>query len=88
VPSGGLSPDGSRWIPGRERFFLPVKVLGKLFRGNFLAFLSAAFRKKKLQFVGALANLKQPVAFERLVRQLRSKNWVAYAKRPLAVPSM
>jgi hypothetical protein len=86
VPSGGLSPDGTCWVPSRERFFLPVKVLGKLFRGKFLAFLAAAFRKKKLQFAGALAHLKKPVAFDRFLRQLRSKNWVVYAKRPFAGP--
>lgn len=86
VPSGGLSPDGTCWVPSRERFFLPVKVLGKLFRGKFLAFLAAAFRQKKLQFAGTLAHLKQPVAFDRFLRQLRSKRWVVYAKRPFAGP--
>jgi hypothetical protein len=86
VPSGGLSPDGSRWVPSRERFFLPVRVLGKLFRGKFLAFLAAAFRKKKLHFAGELAYLKQPVAFDRFLRQLRSKSWVVYAKRPFGRP--
>jgi hypothetical protein len=86
VPSGGLSPDGSRWTPSRERFFLPVKVLGKLFRGKVLAFLAAAFRKKKLQFAGVLACLKEPVAFDRFLRQLRSKSWVVYAKRPFGRP--
>jgi Putative transposase len=86
VPSGGLSPDGSRWVPSRERFFLPVRVLGKLFRGKFLAFLAAAFRKKKLHFAGELAYLKKPAAFDRLLRQLRSKNWVVYAKRPFGRP--
>ena len=86
VPSGGLSPDGSRWVPSRERFFLPVRVLGKLFRGKFLTFLAAAFRKKKLHFAGELAYLKQPVAFDRFLRQLRSKSWVVYAKRPFGRP--
>ena len=86
VPSGGLSPDGSRWVPSRERFFLPVRVLGKLFRGKFLAFLAAAFRKKKLHFAGELGYLKQPVAFDRFLRQLRSKSWVVYAKRPFGRP--
>jgi hypothetical protein len=86
VPSGGLSPDGTCWVPSRARFFLPVKVLGKLFRGKFLAFLAAAFRKKKLQFAGTLAHLKKPVAFDCFLRQLRSKNWVVYAKRPFGGP--
>jgi hypothetical protein len=86
VPSGGFSPDGSHWITSRARFFLPVKVLGKLFRGKFLAFLASAFRKKKLQCVGALAHLAMPSAFDRFLRQLRSKNWVVYAKRPFSGP--
>ncbi len=86
VPAGGLSPDGTCWVPSRERFFLPVKVLGKLFRGKFLAFLAAAFRKNKLRVAGALEHLKKPVAFDRFLRQLRSKNWVVYAKRPFGGP--
>ena len=86
VPSGGLSPDRSRWIPSRARFFLPVKVLGKLFRGKFLAFLASAFRKKKLQFAGSLGHLATPSAFDRFLRQLRSQNWVVYAKRPFGGP--
>ncbi|MGA2725507.1 MAG: IS91 family transposase [Bryobacteraceae bacterium] len=86
VPSGGLSPDRSRWIPSRARFFLPVKVLGKLFRGKFLAFLASAFRKKKLRLAGTLAHLATPSAFDRFLRQLRSKNWVVYAKRPFGGP--
>jgi hypothetical protein len=86
VPAGGLSPDGACWVPSRARFFLPAKVLGKLFRGKFLAFLAAAFRKKKLRLAGTLAHLKKPVALDRFLRQLGSQNWVVYAKRPFAGP--
>ncbi len=86
VPSGGLSPDRSRWVPSRARFFLPVKVLGKFFRGKFLAFLASAFRKKKLRFAGTLTRLATPGGFDRFLRQLRSKNWVVYAKRPFGGP--
>ena len=86
VPSGGLSPDRSRWIPSHARFFLPVKVLGKLFRGKFLAFLASAFRKKKLQLAGSVVYLAAPSAFDRFLRQLRSKDWVVYAKRPFGGP--
>jgi hypothetical protein len=86
VPSGGLFPDRSRWISSRARFFLPVKVLGKLFRGKFLAFLASVFRKKKLHFAGSLGHLETPSAFDRFLRQLRSKNWVVYAKRPFGGP--
>jgi hypothetical protein len=86
VPSGGLSPDGSRWTRCRRRFFLPVKVLGRLFRGKFIAFLGAAFRQKKLRLVGALAKLRKPAEFDRLLRQLRGVNWVVFAKRPFDGP--
>jgi Putative transposase len=59
VPSGGLSPDGSRWVSSRARFFLPVKVLGKLFRGKFLAFLAYAFRKKNPKGISALHGVSE-----------------------------
>jgi hypothetical protein len=57
-----------------------------MFRGKFLAFLAAAFRKKTLRFFGGIAHLANPVAFDRLLRHLRSKNWVVYAKRPFGCP--
>src|ERR1019366_9861052 len=60
VPSGGLAPDRCQWMRCRRRFFLPVKVLGRMFRGKFLAFLGAAFRLKKLRLLGTLARLKRP----------------------------
>lgn len=82
IPSGGLSLDRSRWMRCRRRFFLPVKVLSRMFRGKFLAFLGAAFRKKKLRLVGALTRLRKPLEFDRLLGQLRCVNWVVFAKRP------
>jgi hypothetical protein len=86
VPAGGLSLDRSRWVRCRRRFFLPVPVLRKLFRGKFLALLAAAFRQEKLRLMGALAHLRNPVAFDRFLRQLRSKTWVVHAKRPFGGP--
>lgn len=86
VPSGGLSPDRSQWMRCRRRFFLPVKVLGRLFRGKFLAFLDAAHRQKKLRLIGALTRLRQPAEFDRFQRQLRGVNWVVFAKRPFGGP--
>ena len=86
VPAGGLSPDRSRWIRCRKRFFLPVKVLRKRFRRKFLAFLAAAFRKRELQFSGTLAHLANATVFDHLLRQLKSKNWVVFAKRPFGGP--
>jgi Putative transposase/Transposase zinc-binding domain len=86
IPAGGLSPDRSRWIRCRQRFFLPVKVLSKMFRGKFLAFLGAAYRQKKLRLLGGLAKLENPAEFDRLLRQLRGVNWVVFAKRPFGGP--
>lgn len=86
VPAGGLSLDRSRWIPCRQRFFLPVKVLRRMFRGKFLAYLGAAFRKGKLHLSGSIAHLRSPTEFNRLLRRLRSIHWVVYAKRPFGGP--
>jgi hypothetical protein len=60
--------------------------LRKKFRGKFLAFLAAAFRKRKLRFSGSLAHLVNPTAFDRLLLQLKSKSWVVFAKRPFGGP--
>ena len=84
VPAGGLSPDRSRWVRCRQRFFLPVKVLRKMFRGKFLAFLAAAFRKRKLRFSGSLAHLANPTAFDRLLRQLKVRTGSSSPSDPLA----
>jgi Putative transposase/Transposase zinc-binding domain len=86
VPSGGIAPDHSRWILCRRRFFLPVKVLGKRFRRQFLLLLSKAYRRKKLRLTGALAHLNNTADFDRLFYQLQRLNWVVYAKRPFGGP--
>lgn len=86
IPAGGLSLDRTRWIRCRPRFLLPIKVLRKMFRGKFLAFLATAFRKKKLRFSGNFTQLTNPTAFDRFLHQLRSKTWVVYAKRPFGSP--
>jgi len=86
IPAGGLSLDHSRWIRCQRSFFLPVKVLGRLFRGKFLAFLAAAYRKKRLNLFGALAYLQDPTEFGRFLRRLRKLSWVVYAKPPFGGP--
>lgn len=87
VPAGGLSPDRTRWISCRyRRFFLPVKALGALCRGKFLALLRRAFRQGKLRLCGALASLQPAKAFDRFAFLLKSKDWVVYAKKPLGGP--
>src|SRR3954466_4445597 len=87
VPGGGLSPDGRRWISCRPGFFLPVRVLSRLFRRLFLEKLRAAFDAGRLAFFGALAGLANTAVFARCVAGLRRVEWVVYAKRPFAGPA-
>jgi hypothetical protein len=86
VPGGGLSPDGTRWISCRPGFFLPVRVLSRLFRRLFLEELRTAFDAGRLEFFGDLADLAQPTAFSRLLAEARSIEWVVYAKPPFGGP--
>ena len=86
VPAGGLSPDHTRWIHTRYRFFLPIEVLGRVFRGKFVAALRQAFAAGKLGFHGQLKSLAQPKAFSSLLRQTFRHHWVVYAKRPFGGP--
>jgi hypothetical protein len=87
VPGGGLSPDGRRWISCRPGFFLPVRVLSRLFRRLFLEKLRAAFDAGRLAFFGALAGLAAAPIFARRLSELRRAEWVVYAKRPFAGPA-
>lgn len=86
VPAGGISPDHTRWIGSGSRFFLPVRVLSRLFRGKFLALLRRAFQRGQLTFHGGLAELAEPRAFQNMVRQAYRQGWVVYAKRPFGSP--
>ena len=86
LAAGGLAPDHSHWISSRPSFFLPVKVLGRVFRGKFFAGLKTAFRQGKLQFHGHLIPLVQPRAFASWLRLLFRHDWVVYAKRPFGGP--
>ena len=86
VPGGGISPDGSRWIACRSRFFLPVRVLSRVFRGKFLTRLRSAFEQGKLSFHGKLAPLADPSEFHRLLAASARAEWVVYAKPPFGGP--
>lgn len=86
VPAGGLSPDGSRWVACRPNFFLPVRVLSRLFRGKLLALLQGAFDDGRLSFHGSLEALAHPPAFARLLARARRTEWVVYAKPPFGGP--
>jgi RNA polymerase subunit RPABC4/transcription elongation factor Spt4 len=77
-----LSPDGLRWIPCKGEFFLPVKVLSRLFRGKFLAYLKEAYEKEKLVFPGKVAHLKEKSAFNVLLKELYGQEWVVYCNPP------
>jgi hypothetical protein len=82
VTGGGLSPDESRWVVGRDDFFLPVRILSRVFRGKFLAGLRAAFRRGRLRFPGVLAPLSGSDRFNALLSQVARTEWVVYAKPP------
>jgi len=87
VPAGGLSADGTRWIkPRYDFFFLPVKVLGAVFRGKFHEALQRAFQDGQLHFQGDLKLLAQPKTFAAWLRPLFRKDWVVYSKRPFGGP--
>ena len=86
VPGGGLSPDGGRWISCRPGFFLPVRVLSRLFRRLFLDKLAAAHDAGRLRFFGNYRHLADAPAFAGYLGPLRKVEWVVYAKRPFAGP--
>ena len=86
VTGGGLRPDRAGWVHSRQRFFLSVRVLSRLFRRLFLEALQKAFEKKRLSFHGNLKALAQPNAFRALLAPLRHREWVVYAKPPFGGP--
>jgi hypothetical protein len=86
VPAGGLSAEREAWVPGREDFFLPVRVLSRVFRGKFIALLKEAIGRGRLEHHGSLAALANPGEIERLLDQAVRKDWVVYAKRPFGGP--
>jgi Putative transposase/Transposase zinc-binding domain len=86
VPGGGLASDGKRWIACRPGFFLPVRVLSRLFRRRFLEELQRAHQAGKLRFFGEHAALADAKAFKAWLAPLRQCEWVVYAKRPFTGP--
>lgn len=82
VPAGGLSPDYTRSVAARTGFFLPVRVLSRVFRGKFVAGLRELQAVGKLCFHGGLEGLAAPAAFAAMLRELFRSDWVVYAKRP------
>ena len=92
VPAGGVAPDGKQWIPCRQSkkskkpFFLPVRVLSRVFRGKFIQKLKRAYQQDELALAGQLVLLKRPQRFNELLTTAVEKEWVVYAKRPFGGP--
>ena len=86
VPGGGIAPDGQSWIACRTGFFLPVRVLSRMFRGLFLRYLEKAFTAGALNFFSEHRHLHEPAAFRRYLMPAWKAEWVVYAKRPFAGP--
>jgi hypothetical protein len=86
IPAGGLSLDHTHWVKSRDRFFLSIKVLRRVFRGKFVAALQQAFREGQLVFHGDLTLLAQPKIFAAWLRPLFRKDWVVYSKPPFGGP--
>jgi len=86
VPGGGLSPDKQRWVRCRTGFFLPVRVLSRLFRRLFMEKLQTAYNNGSLSFYSKHASLADPKRFDQFVTPVRKIDWVVYAKRPFAGP--
>lgn len=82
VTGGGLSPDGKRWISCRKGFFMPVKILSRLFRGKFLDYLRKAYDSGELNFPGEIRPLKEESVFKKLLTDLYHQEWVVYCKPP------
>ena len=86
VSGGGLSPDGARWIAARSYFFLPVRVLSRVFRNKYCQLLRQAYERGALEFHGALAPLVEPRAFRRWLTTAAGREWVVFAKPPFREP--
>jgi hypothetical protein len=86
IPAGGPLPDHSRWVRPRYPFFLPVKVLSRVFRGKFVVGLRRAFRRHQLHLGGSLKHLADPKRFAAFLRTLFRTDWVVYAKPAFGGP--
>jgi hypothetical protein len=82
LPAGGLAPDGSRWVPCRPDFFLPVRVLSRRFRRLYLDGLKDLYGRGELSLTGRCRELAEPKPWRRLLAALRDQEWVVYAKEP------
>jgi len=88
VTGGGLSPDGDKWVSCRKGFFLPVKVMSRLFRGKFLDYLRKSYDSQELIFPGNISHLQESEAFKEFLKGFYSQEWVVYCKPPFKCPEM
>src|SRR5246127_1921992 len=86
VPAGGLSRDHARWIRSHPRFFLPIAILRRVFRGKFVAGLKSAFERGQLHMTGELAPLAHPKFYAAWLRPLFRRDWIVYSKPPFCGP--
>jgi len=86
IPGGGLSPDHSHWIHPKFPFFLPIKVLSKVFRGKFVDGLKRMHRENRLTLAGSLERMAEPKCFAAFLRTLFRQDWVVYAKPAFGGP--
>ena len=86
VPAGGLSPDKRQWVPAREGFFLPVRVLSRLFRAKYLAYLCHAYHDGELVLAGRLQDLTNPRKWWAFLNPIAKQDWIVYAKPPFGSP--
>lgn len=82
VPGGGLSLDKSKWIKSKKKFFIPVKVLSRKFRGKFLYYMNELFIKNKLKFPSNISDLSSRDVFSQFKDSLYEKEWIVYSKTP------
>jgi hypothetical protein len=88
VSGGGLSADGAQWIAAKPRYFLPVRVLSRVFRNHYRRLLERAYQRGEIEFHGRLARLADPAAFRRWLAAAAGREWVVYAKRPFGGPEL
>jgi hypothetical protein len=86
LPAGGVAPEGTRWVPCRPHFFLPVRVLSRRFRRLYLAGLEQSYVQGQLTLLGRCRALTEPTPWQRLLATLRDQEWVVYAKEPIQEP--
>jgi hypothetical protein len=84
IPAGGISPSGNNWISCQNNYFIPVKILSKLFRGKFLDYLKNAFDNNEINFFGKIKYLSSQSDFQKIIDTAFSTSWVVYAKKPFA----